>query len=93
MKKILIFLLLLTSQAVFAALPPLNQSIQEIKQILESKELNFPNSEKIQKIIAKDNGYLLITANHKVFVEVRYLPQTRPGPQRFELIFHELNND
>lgn len=93
MKKILIFLLLLTSQAAFAALAPLNQSILEIKQILESKELNFPTSERIEKIIAKDKGYLLITANHKIFVEVRHLPQNRPGPQRFELIFHDLSDE
>lgn len=91
MKKIIFSLSLLLAQPVFGLLPPLSQSINEMREILLSQRLTMalPVSQKILSLTATEGGYLVMTQDYQLFVEVRYLPQTMPGPARFQLIFHD----
>lgn len=93
MKKTFGFLtlFLLVPSLSFAALSPLNQSIVELKQILESSEINerLPQEEAIQTIIHDKNIFLLQTKTTTWEVEVEYLTQRQVGPRPFKLIFRE----
>lgn len=87
-QRSLIFLLTLVTLELNALLSPLNQSIVEIKEILESKELqNFVQQEAIQRIEKSQKGYDIRTENFEVKVEVLYLPIEHLGPHQFKLIF------
>jgi len=92
MKKIFIILLaLLMPIQAFALLPPLNQSIVEIETILSDETLTQrlrPNA--IEEIMHFDKGYLIQTKEQQLFVEVIYEPATRPGAQKFRLVFHSV---
>lgn len=91
MKKLIVLTLLLCTQPAFALLPPLNQSIQELKGILNNNDLEeyLPSGEKIQSIEAVKNGYLVNTQRYSMLVQVQYQKQTQPGPAQFTLFFHE----
>lgn len=90
MKKLLITLLMIT-QTGFAVLAPLNQGAVEIKAILSDKQFqtSFGAGEVVQEIKKMPHGYLLRTSEHELSVEVEYLPQNHPGPQKFALHFQE----
>ena len=84
----LIFLLILLTLELNALLSPLNQSIVEIKEILESQELqNFVQQEAIKRIEKNQKGYGVYTENFQVQAEVFYLPIQHLGPHQFKLIF------
>jgi hypothetical protein len=91
MKKLLIALVLLGSSPAYALLSPLNQSVAELRNIIESNNLTkyLPSSEKILGIDSVEHGYLVRTQNYTMLVEIIYKPQQRVGPMQFDLIFHE----
>jgi len=91
MKRLLIGLIvgLATISPAFAVLSPLDQSLRELKTILDSEELrqNLQTSEAIQDVWHVGNRYIITTENRQMVVEVHYLKQNRPGRQEFELQF------
>jgi len=91
MKTIVLSLFLLLAQPVFAALPPLYQSVAEWRELVDSEELtdSFPTSQMITSITAVEKGYIVLTQEYKMLVEVKYLSQSMPGPAQFKLLFHE----
>lgn len=91
MRKWCLYFLILISSSVYSALPPLVQSINEIKAILLDNRLSeiIPVAESIEKIIKIEHGYLLLTPKFGLKVNVNYLPQEKPGPLRFNLHFQE----
>lgn len=87
--KYLIFLFTFITLELSASLSPLNQSIVEIKKILDSEQIQSSiQQEAIQSIEKNQNGYLIKTKNFEMNIEVLYLPMNRPGPHQFEFIFH-----
>lgn len=90
MMKTLITAFLFTGTAAFAALPPLAQSNREIQAILQSKETYqlLGGAYPIDQIVRCENGYLLITANKELLVDIHYLHTGKVGPAEFELEFH-----
>lgn len=90
MKKFLLTLPLLAGTSLFAALSPLNESIAEMNAILKNPKLtdSLPTTETIQEFLRTENGFLLITDNYQMAVDLAYQPSTQPGPQKFSLTFH-----
>lgn len=92
MRKTLFTLLFIgmMSSPVFAILSPIHQSVKEIDAILWSRELSqhFNQADTIQEIKRVDNGYVVITEDKQMMVEVIYIPSQRVGPQEFKLVFH-----
>lgn len=93
MKKILSALIFswVLGQSGYALLPPLYQTANEIKAILESKELSqkLKSGEVIMTIQKNDEGYEIVTNKHRLQVDVSYLHQNRPGPSQFQFDFHQ----
>lgn len=89
MNKLALFIL--TSIAFFdlgtasAVLPPLWQSRDEIKSLLDLPTLGkyLESGEVIQEIKKSEFGYLIITNKHTLEARIRYQPQSMPGPQNF----------
>ncbi len=89
MKKFFLSLALLSSSSLFAVLSPLDESIVEIQAVLNNTKMkSLKTSESIQEIIRSEKGFLVITDNYQMQVDINYQPVTRPGPQTFELNFH-----
>jgi len=91
MKKILIAAcMLLSFSPAYGILSPLNQSITEIEAILKSPDLNqtLPQSDSIQTINRVEKGYVVITNEYQMLVEMHYGEHNHIGPQTFNLIFH-----
>lgn len=78
-------------QPAFAALAPLNEGVVEIKAILSNEKLYdaIGSGETIQKIQKTESGYVVITREHELVIDVKYLPVSHPGPQKFELHFNK----
>lgn len=92
MKKLVISLLFfLSAQPIYALLPPLYQSVTEIRSILENPELGqyLPQTQPILEIQKSRDGYLILTNQLQMQVEIQYLQQQRPGPQQFNTVFHQ----
>ncbi len=89
--KICCLVMLLGSAFAGAALPPLAESMREMKAILEDPKLTdlLSMAEQIQAIEKNESGYLIRTQRHVLEVEVVSLPVSHPGPIRFELKFGE----
>lgn len=89
MKKFLLTAAVISGSSLFAILAPLHESIVEIETILKDQRFakSFKPSESIQEIMKTENGYLIVTDNYQMDVELTYLPSNRPGPQKFELNF------
>ncbi|MFC2049369.1 hypothetical protein ACFLR2_01695 [Chlamydiota bacterium] len=91
MKKwMMVGLMLLCSQPVFAILSPLNQSLEEITTLVHSAEIGkkIPQGQPILQIQRTQDGYLLYTKELQMQVDLQYLPSTYPGKQQFSLVFH-----
>ncbi|MBN1914940.1 MAG: hypothetical protein JW769_03520 [Parachlamydiales bacterium] len=90
MKK-LFLMMILSSSAVFAALPPFYQSSKEIMAILSSEELHnaLGSGEIIQKITRNSRGYTVISGRYCIEVDVEYIPREMIGPVAFDLHFHD----
>lgn len=89
MRKIILLLLASTS---FAALPPLAQSTRELQALLSDSQLysNLGSAEIIQDIIRTDHGYLVLTQNYAMRVDVKYgsEEQKKMGPVPFQMEYH-----
>jgi hypothetical protein len=93
MKKLAYAILssLVLTPALHAVLPPLYQSADEIKAILNSEELEqrLTAGDVIMLIRKNDNGYTIISNKHQLQVDVINQPSYRPGPTHFKLQFHD----
>jgi hypothetical protein len=83
--------LFLASSSLFAALPPLAQSSREIQAVLSDSQLQtlLGSAEGVQEIIRTEGGYVVMTQNYLLRVDVEYLSASRPGPVPFRLHFQE----
>lgn len=96
MKKIACFSLLsatLFGTTLSGALPPLAQSIREMKAVLQDERLYqmLESGDWIESIAYEENSYLILTAKkRRLRAEVTYLPVEQLGPVHFALSFEEL---
>lgn len=75
----------------FCALSPLNQSVQEMRAFLDSKELlTLPQGEVVEKIFREENTFYLFTTNYSIEADIHYKQQSRLGPRKFFFQFQEL---
>jgi hypothetical protein len=90
MKKYLCILAMFASPA-FALLSPLNESLVELQALLKDPAMTakLKTSETIQEIVKVEQGYLVITDNYQMQVDLTYQPMNRPGPQKFTLKFQD----
>ena len=90
MFKTILGVLLLGSQAAFAALPPLSQSGKEIQAIVNSQESYrlLGGADRIEKVSRVEKGYVIATRHKEVKVDVNYVKTDRIGPAEFTLYFH-----
>ncbi|MBA3721646.1 MAG: hypothetical protein H0W88_04520 [Parachlamydiaceae bacterium] len=91
MKKFLIAIvsMVLLSQSVEAALPPLYQSKKEIDAIFASPEYGqvFQSGELITEIKRTENGFDISTNKNRVHVDIIYQSNPKPGPIQFKVKF------
>ncbi len=75
----------------FGALPPLYQSLKELKAVLESPELSnkLTSADYIEEIRRTDEGFLIKTNKHTIQAKLVVEPQGMPGPTKFHVIFEE----
>ena|SRR5579872_7024823 len=88
-KACLSFLFLSTT--LFGALPPLAQSVREMQAILADSHIqDLGSAEAILEIVKVDSGYLVISQNYSMLVDVNYKTQEQKkvGPVQFQLQFH-----
>jgi hypothetical protein len=90
MKK-LIFIFLASST--FAVLPPLAQSTREVQALLADGRFYdaLGSAEQIKDIIRTDKGYLVLTENYAMRVDIKYGGGDKKiiGPLPFELQFYQ----
>lgn len=88
MKKLFFVLLASTS---FGLLPPLAQSTKELRALLEDPRLyeSLGSAERIKEIVRIENGYLVITENYALQVDITYRKgETKQiGPAQFDFTF------
>lgn len=91
-----VFTALALSAALFnthlnAILPPLYQTAQELKMILENDRIGkvLPSGEPIVDIHKNENGYEIITPHYHLQANVIYKPAERPGPAQFDIDFQK----
>ena len=81
------------ASATFAALPPLAQGIRELQTLLADQRLyeSLGSGEAIKEIIRTESGYLVVTRNYELQVDLKYGGGDRRliGPIHFELEFKE----
>lgn len=86
--KVVSMILVLNASS-FAALPPLHQSVREIKAILESSEViqKLGSGRTITNINHKRNFYIVTAEDCLLQVDIRYVssPVIEPGPAKFNL--------
>ncbi len=91
MKKIILTLIACCSLhgSASAALPPLWQSVAELKAILEDKKLGetLQSGEFITEIHHVESSWLIITNYNKLQIQVIYNEAKMPGPAQFSLEF------
>lgn len=75
-----------------SALPPLYESLNEYKSLLNSQELatKLGSAEGIQDIKRTDKGFQITTHRYNLDVDIVFEPQNFPGPAKFHFIFHDL---
>ena len=90
MSKKLLVILLFGSSSAFAVLPPLAQSSKEIQAILGSNQTYslLNGAYPINDIIRTPKGYLIITADQRMQVDIEYQQSEKIGPIPFTLNFH-----
>jgi hypothetical protein len=90
MKKLCFIFLASTT---FALLPPLAQSTREIQSLLSDSRFYkaLGSAEVIKEIARTDNGYLILTQNYALQVDIHYLQNENKklmGPAQFEFEFY-----
>lgn len=73
-----------------AVLPPFYQSTRELLALLKDPRLatSLGSAEPIVEINRTEHGYEVLTLHYRLEVDRVYKPQPMPGPARFELEFH-----
>jgi hypothetical protein len=90
--KIVCFIILAGIGSAFAALPPLAQSTREMQALLSDPHMQgwLGSAEPIQSIIRMQNGYLIMTQNYAMRVDINYGGEDRLiGPVPFTLEFSQ----
>lgn len=79
------------SASLQAILPPLYQTSQELRQLLEGDRLGkaLPSGEPILEIRRNEKGYEITTAHYHVQANINYIPTGHPGPAQFEVEFQK----
>jgi len=74
-----------------AALPPLYESLNEYKSLLNNPELaeKIGSGEPIKNIKRTENGFLVTGNRFTLNVDLIFEPQNHPGPSKFHFIFHD----
>lgn len=90
MKYLLTILSLCLLNPLEAILPPLYETALEMKAILTDQQLGqkLHSGEVIQMIQKNDQGYEILTNQHRLQIDVLYQPPKQPGPAHFKLYFH-----
>lgn len=80
---------LLAGASAQAALPPLYESLAELKSVINNPQLTkkLVSGELITKIEKNDQGFLISTNKHTLQAYIDYLPATRPGPAHYKVRF------
>lgn len=77
----------------FCALPPMAQSVRELRALLDDHRFytSLGSAEQIKDIIRSEKGYLILTQNYAMLVDVNYVrdDQRLMGPAQFEFEFQE----
>jgi len=81
---------ILFASTAFAALPPLAQSTQELQALLADSRFYeaLGSSELVKEIIRTEKGYLILTQNYVMQVDLQYGGGKGVGPIPFQLEFH-----
>lgn len=89
MKRLLLILFATTA---FGALPPLAQGVREMQALLSDHRFYqaLGSSEILKDVIRTDSGYLVLTQNYAMKVDVKYERRTDGvvGPVQFNLEFN-----
>ena len=85
--------LCLACSTMAAALPPLAESIEEYKALLELPELynSFQKPNPIQKIKRVGNSFIITSNEEVVIADIEYLPLEQPGPSKFNITIRASN--
>lgn len=83
--------LVFCSQPAFALLPPLFESIAQIKAILDAPELKIElqSGDVIESISRNESGWEIQTNKRELQIEVVSLPLKQPGPGQYEIHFQK----
>ncbi len=75
-----------------AVLPPLYQSLAELKSIITDPRLGqvLESGELIKEISRTSDGYVIVTNHHELPVKVIFKKNAHPGPAQFTIEFEEL---
>lgn len=89
-KNMLLVCLLICYAPLSALLPPLAQSVAELRSLFSNGEVSsyLDSAEPIQKISKNEKGYLIETASQQMQVDVLYRPSRKVGPAEFDLKFN-----
>lgn len=81
--------MLFSCSCVYAALPPLYETLKEFKSLIEDPRLenSFTSGEAIVKIERDEQGFIVSTNKRTIHVQVVYEPATMPGPEKYKLVF------
>lgn len=94
MKKFALLLgsCLIMSISAEAALPPVYESVKELRTLLDSPQLTdqLGSGEAIQSITRDDKGFIVKSTKYTLKVDVIYDPVNHPGPAKFHLKFHNV---
>lgn len=79
------------ASTLFSVLPPLVQSSRELQEILSDPRFfeRLGSAALLKEISVVEKGYLFITRDQILQVDIQYQRSTRPGPVSFTLHFHE----
>lgn len=88
MKK-LILLSVLSLNTAYALLPPLWESVAQIKAVLSDEHLKdyLESGEVIESIDRSDEGYTIKTNHSELKAIIQAVPQTMPGPAKYKVHF------
>ena len=96
MKKVVVFSILAMgfSMSAVAALPPLYESINEYKTLLNDFHMThkLESAELITSITRRDSEFVVETNKHRLTVKIISDPQNMPGPSKFHLEFGSPTN-
>jgi len=69
--------------------PEIQEEIEKQAILANPKLVELLGNAIIESIEKNEDGYLVITSDYQMQIDVKYLPQPMPGPAQFELNFHQ----